>query len=332
MNARRPLRIIGLEGSWENVHPDVVRAPNDFAGFRYWMVFTPYPLMSDRLETPTLRASHDGLYWQRIAEIADPLVPPQADPDAYNADPELVFHRGRLYVVYLTIKRKSRDTTFNEVDCGDDLHWSQPSTIGSDTNVVSPTFQAEGNVLHEWFIRDGELVHREGPDLLTLGQERKCFVSIPGHIPWHVDVLKVENGYEALIAAFPHGADNSRTSLFHLSSDDGLNFELSRHLPLIKPSAFGWDNRMIYRSCFLKEPNGAYRIWYSAASWGRHPGIGLLEGPLDSLRETAAEVAPVPPYVARLPMEAIGRLEYLARHHLPSPLLSMLRSVRTRGQ
>jgi hypothetical protein len=326
MNARRPLKIIGLEDCWENVHPDVVHLPQRFAGYPYWMVFTPFPLMNDRFENPTLRASHDGWHWQRVPGISDPLVPSPADPQMHHADPELIYHQGRLHVVYLTIRRWTNETTFSEISCGDDLHWSEPRVIGKSVNAVSPTFQVQGDVLHEWFVHNHELVHCDGPDLSSLGHERKCRVSIPDHVPWHVDILKVENGYEALIAAFPRGTDMSRTRLFHLSSEDGLAFRLSRDSPLIGPSTFGWDNRMIYRSSFLKEPDGTYRIWYSAASWGRHLGIGLLQGSLDSLRETVIDLAPVPPYLARLPGDLAGWLRYENRHLLLAPLLSFLRT------
>src|SRR6266849_5673723 len=103
MNTHAPLKIIGLENCWENVHPDVVYMPQGFAGYTYWMAFTPYPLMNDHLENPTIRASSDGIQWQKVPRTPDPLVPPPNNPEMHNADPELVYHEGRLHVVYLTI-------------------------------------------------------------------------------------------------------------------------------------------------------------------------------------------------------------------------------------
>jgi len=335
MNARAPLKIIGMENCWENVHPDVVFVPQGFAGYQYWMAFTPYPLMNDRYENPTIRASHDGVNWERVDETPDPLVAPPDDPEFHHADPELIYHSGNLHVVFATIHRETDEVTFSVISCKDDLRWSRPEVVQKDVRAVSPSFQIVGDVFHEWFIRvDGSdsnrsaLLHRHGSDLMSLGDECECQADIPGYVAWHVDVLKVEDGYESLITAFPYGRDPTAcTRLFHLKSKDGFNFRLTSNDPIIYPSSFGWDDRMIYRSSFLKIADGSYRIWYSAVSWGCHSGIGLLEGTLDSLNHTVSypqSLAPVPSYVKRLPGELEGRLRYELRRHLPSRLLSRL--------
>jgi hypothetical protein len=339
MNAKAPLNIIALENCWENVHPDVVYVAERFAGYPYWMVFTPYPLLNDRVENPTIRASHDGINWEKVPGLSDPVVPPPDTSEMHHADPELVYSSGRLHLIYLTIQKRTRSVIFNAMSCKSDLHWNTPQVIHEDVGAVSPTFQVDGKLWHEWFIQshsiDGsfvntrkhsdpsELLHREGFDLASLGNERLCHVEIPKHIPWHVDVLRVDEGYEALIAAFPYGTDVTRTRLFHLASKDGLIFKLSGNSPVIQPSRFGWDNRLIYRSSFLKERNGTYRIWYSAASWGWHFGIGFLQGSLNSLTDPASSCAPVPQYIKRLPGELNGWFRYQLAHHLPLPLLSV---------
>jgi hypothetical protein len=334
MNARAPLKITALEQCWEHIHPDVVHVPQCFAGYPYWMVFTPYPSAKDRFENPTIRASRDGIHWQRIPGMPDPLVPSPTKADSHHADPELVYAKGRLHVIYLTICDRSLEVTFNAMSCETDLRWSEPEIIHKDVGAVSPTFQVDGSVLYAWFIRvnpkkpgRSELVRRDGPNLSCLRNECKCYVDIPGYVAWHTDVLKVGGAYEALIAAFPRGADNSRTGLFHLSSTDGLTFKLSRNIPIIKPSSFGWDNRMIYRSSFLKEKDGQYRIWYSAGSWGYHCGIGLLQGRLDSLKDPAIALAPVPRYITRLPGELLGWATYEIRRNFPASLLSLGRTM-----
>lgn len=335
MNASAPLKIIALADCWEHVHPDVAYVPDGFGGYPYWMVFTPYPYGNARLENPTMRVSHDGVHWQRVHGIPDPLVPAPSSSDMHHADPEIMYSLGRLHVIYLTIHYESEEVTFNVMSCKSDLRWSEPQVIHEDVGAVSPTFSIEGNIWHVWFIRMNaskgssgcSLVHREGSDLASLENERPCHLEIPHHVPWHVDIQRVKEGYEALVAAFPHGTDNSRTRLFHLFSEDGLTFSLSSKNPIIAPSFLGWDNRMIYRSSFLKDPDGNYRIWYSASSWGRRFGIGLLHGPLDSLCEPAAPLASVPRYIARFPGEAVERLKYEAIRHLPSPLLSIGRRM-----
>jgi hypothetical protein len=329
MNARAPLDIRGFNDSCENVHPDVLFVPEGFAGYSYWMVFTPYPSHNDRFENPTLRASHDGLTWMRIAGIPDPLVPPPEDFEEHHADPDLVLHGGQLHVVYTTWHRGY--ITFSVVSSEDTINWSEPLVFHREIGGVSPACLVDRGVWHLWFVRvdpskiSCRLFHRAGPDLITLRDERLCRLSIPAHLPWHIDVCKVENGYEALIAAFPEGTDETRTRLFHAFSHDGISFVLTREGPILEPSTFGWDNRMIYRSSFLKDPDGTYRIWYSAASWALRFGIAQVQGALDSLREsTSGSHARVAPYGARFFDELNGRLRYEARHHLPAPLLSSI--------
>jgi hypothetical protein len=333
MNARAPLKIIGLENCWENVHPDVIHVSQRFAGFPYLMIFTPYPSLNDRLENPTIRASHDGMLWERIPGMPDPLVPPPTNLEMHHADPELLYHQDRLYVIYLTIRRKTNEVTFNTISCGSDLSWTKPTVIHQDIGAVSPSYQFDEGVLHEWFVRmtsgdpsRTELVRRDGSDLFSLGDELRCILDIPGHVVWHIDIQKVKDGFEAIATAFPRGTDNSRSKLFHLSSKDGLTFKLSRPGPIIEPSFIGWDNRVIHRSSFLKEPDGIYRIWYTGGSWGFHFGIGLLEGLLDSLNDPAAALARVPGYFVRFPGEVRELVKYEARRHLPSSLLSVIRT------
>jgi len=338
MNTTAPLKIIALDNCWEQVHPDVVYVSEGFAGYQYWMAFTPYPKMDDRVENPTIRVSHDGMDWQKVLGISDPVVHTPSDwPKTHHADTELVYSSGHLYLIYLTIQRKTDNVTFNAMGCNSDLRWSKPQVIHEDVGAVSPTFQIDGNVWHEWFIRTNfqkglnrsELVHREGSDLGSLENERPCHLDIPKHVLWHIDILKVKEGYEGLVCAFPSRTDQTRCRLFHVFSKDGLNFNLTRDGPIIEPSPLGWDNRLIYRSSFLKYPDGTYRIWYSGASWGRHFGIGLLQGSLNSLIEPANAIhAPVPRYVLRLPGEADGWLRYQIRHNLPPSLLVLAQKRR----
>ena len=85
-----------------------------------------------------------------------------------------------------------------------------------------------------------ELVHREGPDLSSLGDERLCHLEISHHVPWRIDILKVKEGYEALIAAFPNRIDETTTlsaparsyiTRLPREAEGRLRYELGRHLP-----------------------------------------------------------------------------------------------------
>jgi len=340
MNTRAPLFIPWDDGCWEHVHPDLLYVPHGFAGYPYWMIFTPYPRGDDRFENPTLRASQDGLAFVKVPGIPEPVVPAPEDPELHHADPDLVFHNDCLHVIYATIRKKSDETTFNIVSSRDGLMWSKPRIIYRDISVVSPACVIKGDLWRVWFIRHernqktrfsapSELLCRQGASPTRLGDECLCHLSIPRHILWHVDVQIVDDGYEALVAAFPKGTDSSRTRLFHAVSRDGLRFVLSPNRAILAPSTFGWDNRTIYRSTFLRQPGGVYRIWYSGASWGFHFGIGHLQGPLDALEEdTSAPIAPIPRLYVRFWQDLMGSLVYQASNNVPEPALSIIRRLR----
>jgi hypothetical protein len=332
MNARSPLLIPWHDGCWEHVHPDVVYLPQGFAGYPYWMAFTPYPRGNDRFENPTLRASRDGLAWRRLPGVPEPLVPTPKDPETHHADPDIVFHDSRLHVIYATIS--DWKSTFSIMSSRDAMRWTEPRIMCRGTLEVSPACVVNENLWHVWFVRqkgDGgpsELLCRQGDDPMSLGNERLCQLDIPGHVLWHIDVLRVGRGYEALIAAYPERTDDSRTCLFHAISEDGLHFVLCPTRAILSPSKFGWDNREIYRSTFLKQLDGTYRVWYSAASWGNHWGIGHVQGPLDALMENASSAfAPVPGLPTKLSGDLKGGFMYLARNHLPAPVVAYLRRI-----
>jgi hypothetical protein len=166
----------------------------------------------------------------------------------------------------------------------------------------------------------------------TLGQWDERYeqvLDIPGYTPWHIDVQRTEGGFEALVAAYPSRTNPSRCALFHLHSTDGLSFIPTRPNPVVTPSWRRWNNRMVYRSTFLREDGGRYRIWYSGASWGMRCGIGLAEGTLDDLRHQDGSHGAVT-WAARWREDLLGLASYAVQYRLPAPLRSALRRAARR--
>lgn len=299
MNASSSLTIATPDGSGQAVHPDVVEVPGGHLGFRYWMACTPYPFAVDRHENPIVRVSQDGLRWQPVPGAPDPLVPPPPTADWHHADTDLVLHDGVLHVYYITTRCEGAQTLFSVVTSRDGMHWTAPRVVYQGAWGVSPSVVVDRGRWHMWYVwRDtndagatSQLLLRRGDSAFEFGDARQCVLVLPGHEVWHLDVIAVPEGYEALVAAFPTGTDPSRCRLFHARSADGMRFVPSSHRPVIRPSATGWDNRMVYRSTLLRRGDGSYRVWYSAASWGMRCGIGLMEGPIDALRPVAADLA-----------------------------------------
>lgn len=318
-------------GQDQCVHPDVVHAPVPFLGFPFWMACTPYAFGDDRLENPVVRVSHDGLRWRPFPGAPDPLVPAPADPEVHHADTDLVLWRDALYLFYITTHRSTGFTAFSLLTSRDGVRWDGPQVLFQGPWGVSPAVIAggeDGRPWRMWYIwRDAaahaqvsQLLLREAAEPGAWGEPLACGLEVPGHVPWHLDVIQVEEGYEAVIAAFPLGTDQGRCRLFHATSQDGRTFRLSSPRPILAPSRLGWDNRAIYRSTFLKLPGGDYRLWYSAMSWGKRWGIGCLEGRLEDMHaRRGAAPAQAPSLARKLTEDLEGYLRYQARRLIDRP-------------
>lgn len=335
-NAPKPL-LLRTPDTNELVHPDVIHIPERFGGYAYWMAFTPYPLGNDRYENPCLRASVDGYVWIGVPGSSDPLIAAPTEHNIHHADPELVFSAGKLYLVYMTRDKTRKETRFSFIASSDGVAWSDPEVFYRANLGVSPSIAVCDDTWSLWTIlldtsvrgSNAQLIRLTGPELTNLRYSTPCTINIEGFVPWHIDVLRVNEGYEALIAAFPRAADMSHTRLFHVRSMDGIDFVPTTSRPIISPSLTGWDNRMIYRSTFLRRADGSYRIWYSASNWSRHYGIGYLEGQLGELKSVQwARTAPTPSVLPRLAADAAAFIKYHATQRLPPRLLNTLRRVR----
>jgi hypothetical protein len=335
MNAKVPLHVTTPDGYGQVVHPDVVCIPEGFCGYRFWMAVTPYPFGRDRFENPVIRVSNDGLSWSEVDGAPDPLVPAPEARHLHHADPDLVFDGTRLLLFYVVRNKLDHWTDFMLIESPDGRRWSVPRLIYRERSCVCPAIVRSGGRWHMWYVpfqpdscpqRSQLRLRVSGtPCQFYMAEETVCSLDIPGHVIWHIDMIAVDQGYEALVSAFPKGKHPTRCRVFHVASLDGIHFELTSHKPLIKPSVLGWDNRMIYRSTFLKETDGSYKIWYSAASWGMHLYVGYLAGKLSDARAIRPrEVCPRPPLHTRLLADAVGFVKYLIIVYAPQAVSRVL--------
>lgn len=331
------LKIDTPDGGGQAVHPDVVHVLGGFLSYEYWMACTPYPFGNDRLENPIIRVSNDGVNWIALPGAPDPLVPAPHDSRWHHADTDLVIHKGVLYLFFMSTNRHEPETTFSLIKTQDGIHWTPPEIIYRGDCAVSPAaLVGQDGRWRLWYVwRDSysdaqcsTLYVHTTDDPAKLGTPQMCAMAIPGYVVWHIDVSNSDQGYEALVAAFPLGLDPSRTKLFHACSTDGVEFLLTNPDPVLRPSWFGWDNRMIYRSTFVKHPDRSYHIWYSAASWGMRCGIGVLEGTLADLR--APYSTHHPSFRRLLTEDTVGIMKYAVRRILPAKLYLSILSARDR--
>lgn len=107
-NSAEPIDISTYDGSGQVVHPSVIDFKNEFdieswAGFRYWMVITPYPYENDGDENPCLYCSEDGLEWKVPEGVHNPLDSSGGGWDkGFNNDPDMIYNpiEDKLYIYY----------------------------------------------------------------------------------------------------------------------------------------------------------------------------------------------------------------------------------------
>jgi hypothetical protein len=229
-------------------------------------------------------------------------------------------------MVFMTTALVNRWTTFQEITTRDGITWSEPKVLFEGVWGVSPALAKWDGKWCMWSVHmdtskgfgNGVVQVRTRDRDGTFGSTRTCAMSIPGYLPWHLDVVAMEDRVLALVAAARKGGDSSRTWLFLLESRDGRTFSLLKPGPILGPSLTGWDNRMIYRSSLCPLGDGNWRLYYSASSWGKRFGLGLLEGPLDRL-EVPSPLPCLQPLSLGLKAreDLLGLAKRIARKRLP---------------
>lgn len=108
-------------------HPQIEYSATRFNGYKYWMVYTPYPFISgtpdSAYENPCIVASNDLARWDQPATNPIVLSP---SGTAFNSDVSLAFNEDEtiLYLIY-----RERSATINSLKMmhtTDGVKWSTP--------------------------------------------------------------------------------------------------------------------------------------------------------------------------------------------------------------
>ena len=129
----------------EVVHPSVVYVPEGWGGWKYWMAYTPYPVINSDYENPCLAVSNDGENWTTPAGLSNPLA--GKPTNGYNADTHLVMapDYSKLYMIYRErVTGASAGNRVKLMESADGRKWTDPVTILTGTyaaqDYASPSF------------------------------------------------------------------------------------------------------------------------------------------------------------------------------------------------
>jgi hypothetical protein len=274
-NASAPLTTPTYEGSGQVVHPDVVRFPEAWNGYPYWMVMTPYPRGNDRYENPSVLASNDGTNWEVPPGLQNPLAP--RPPCDHNNDPDLLYNpdTDELWIYYLDTRRASRCGGFGDepyydhnyiklMRSMDGVNWTAPEIVidwplADNPLYVSPAVVKVGSTFMLWVVNadDFTLWTARSTDGRSFGPLRQATF---GARAWHTNVEYIPSRQEYWMAYnYPM---SPKGVLWFATSSDGITWTTYRNPALTYTT--GWDGN-IYRSSFAYDPaTNVIRFWYSA--------------------------------------------------------------------
>lgn len=299
------------DGSGQTVHPCVIDFKTEYqkdtwAGYRYWMVMTPYPYKERMMENPSLLASTDGMNWFVPHCITNPIV--KNKPPDNNADTDMIYddETNELCIYYVNDNRKTRTSRIFRVKVSENMSVSTPEVVycssktNYDSSMISPCIWKESKEKwHMWGVMMGypnHFMHKFRKDGINWSNATIClnengknpFASM-GLRAWHPSCKPnyTEKRIEFLVASRTDTSRNSPQSIVNriiyaqCPMDNLTQISLPLKSPVIAKSDTGWDGKVVYRTTFVIENMHfayRYRVWYSACSAKDRWGIGFTDG------------------------------------------------------
>lgn len=289
--------------SAEAVHPDIACPTGGWNGVSCWLMYTPYKNSDPSWENPGFLAAASDTLWVTPSAISNPIV---AYPGvgAYNSDPDHAFDPATQRLVQ--VFRVVADTT-NRImlmSTANAREWTKPVAAFSvhSHDAVSPAMIIESDrTAKVWYLRSGVAGCNALSTMLELRTARpdptESFesaswsrpttldLSIPGYVPWHLDVAALPfGGYVALVAAFQRGSSCGQSDLWLARSDDGYTWR-TLALPILWRGMTIAKDQLIttwYRGTLRYDPQtDLLDIWpsaYARSAWTiYHTSVRLSE-------------------------------------------------------
>jgi hypothetical protein len=286
------------EGSGEAVHPDVLRFPDGWHGWEYWMAFTPYPKGQEHYENPSIAVSHDGVRWEVPAGLENPVVARRRH-GGFNSDPDLSYDAAHDHLVLLTREVRGGFNLISTLDSPDGVTWTAPRLLFRRPNhgIISPamTLSADGAPT-VWYVDAGpnpcprratRTMRQSGSSSDALAPRapnrswtppRPARLEQPGYFIWHLDVTWVAEKHEywAVYPAYDRRGCGAR-DLFFARSGDGVTWTTYSR-PVLRHEDQHWTSTMLYRASALYDPaTDRVRLFLSGSAPGPEWHLGYVE-------------------------------------------------------
>lgn len=285
-----PQTIPSPYGDSQATHPDVLYFPGGKYGYRYWMLYTPYPGGANDKENPSICASQDGLNWEVPPGVVNPIAP---NAGGFNSDTDLVL--GPDGVTFHAIYRKAATTEeITKRSSTDGVTWSAPTIIWTGTSAstaqeLSPAIVWDGTQWVSWVVdasRAGSPIKRRTAPAITgpwsAGVDVN-YVNPPNGtttwMPWHINVT-LDNGVFHMIVNEAPGDGSAGKGIRLASSPNGIDWTLAPSPCVVSGGVGAWDELPYRAAGVIREGGDLLKLWYggnrvAAGTWA----IGYTEIP-----------------------------------------------------
>lgn len=284
-NAAYKLDLNNGKTDLHGTHPKVLNFKEKWNGYKYWLVYSPYPFANDKYENPYLLGSNDLINWETPKGLKNPIedTPKNYKHEyVYNSDPHILYNsdtnKMELYFRFVN----NDEVIIYRRTSSDGVNWSNKEIIiknsRSKKDYLSPAIIYDNGIYKMWFVNKDKTVHYlESDDGYNYTNEKiiELDYPIPDLQSWHLDMIKTDKGYELITVAYRYHKDRNSMNLYYFTSKD--NNKYSKGITILRPSLISWDNKGIYRSSFIYE-DGVYYVFYSGISQKNERGIGLSYG------------------------------------------------------
>lgn len=280
-----PLNIPTYDDNLSITHPDVVYIPGGFAGYKYWMSFTPYPGASR--ENPSIVASNDKVNWEVPSGLTNPVIANAeavADGYSYWSDASLCYHDGTIYMYFRAVGSGTEAIYVTKTTDG--VTWSTRELVfasATSTSCLSPSVLHDGTqfVMHCVNYTDSAIDVRYSATYNGFLQDGATASTMPSgdYVPWHIDVAQAGGKWHSLIATHYDGTQDTARLLYFVS-DDGEEWagNLKQAIPI---TGYAFDTRGHYRSSIVPVVGQPLKFDVYVASYKTDATewrVGLFEG------------------------------------------------------
>lgn len=287
-----------LAGQDQPTHPSVIGFDNKWNGYRFWMVYTPYPEANGEEENPSIAVSNDLYKWETPYGMTNPISYNEETGCNELKDGHILYRNdlNRLEIWYLGRVSKNLGGDGNSLTLFrkysyDGIIWSSYEIMDK-VEYLSPSIIWDGNKYKMWSIgfdtykTTGTLVYQESKNGFDWTEPIQCSIGnqIDNLELWH-GAVSYDSTNNIYYFVYIPDANNSQT-IELCESNDGIHF--TENQSIIKNDKKTLWKRF-YRPCLLvykEEYHLFYGVitednkWYISYSKGKslHELKGITSG------------------------------------------------------